>query len=85
MLFETSRLLLKHYDEPRYNKSYNQSFNNFPKNVGFNNGLSAAQLDMVEGLDMPKFKLFPVHEQLGGAAIVYSDLEATTLPHLARE
>lgn len=84
VLYETSTLL-KRYDEPGYHKRYNQAFSNFPKNVGFNNGLSAAQPDMVEGLNMPEFEPFPVRKQLGGAATVYSGLAATTLPHLAGE
>jgi hypothetical protein len=82
--FETSTLL-KRYDEPGYHKRYNQPFSDFPKNVGFNSGLPAAQPDMIEGLDMPEFEPFPVDEQLGGAATVYSSPAATTLPHLAGE
>lgn len=84
VLYETSTLL-KRYDEPGYHKRFNQSFSNFPKNVGFNNGLSAAQPDMIEGINMPEFEPFPVREQLGGAATVYPGLAATTLPHLAGE
>jgi len=56
------RLLLTATLEPGYYKSYNQSFNGFQKNIGFNNGLSAAQPDMVEGLDEPEFDPFPVRE-----------------------
>jgi hypothetical protein len=78
-------MLLQPYNEPGYHKSYNQAFNNFPKNVGFNNDLSAAQPDMVKGLDLTQFDPFPAREQLGGAATVYSGPEATTLPHLAGE
>jgi len=85
VLVETATHLLKRYDDPGYQRSYNQAFTNFPKNVGFNNDLSAAQPDMVEGLDMPEFDPFPVREQLGGAATVYSGPQATTLPHLAGE
>ncbi|KAL5322128.1 hypothetical protein ACEPPN_010097 [Leptodophora sp. 'Broadleaf-Isolate-01'] len=40
---------------------------------------------MVEGLDMPEFDPFPIREQLGGAATVYSGPQATTFPHLAGE
>jgi hypothetical protein len=78
-------MLLKCYDNPKYYMRDNQSFRNFLKNVGFNNGLSAAQPDMVEGLNMLEFELSPVREQLGGAATVYSGPAATTLRHLARE
>ncbi len=85
VLVETATHLLKPYNDSGYQRSYNQAFTNFPKNVGFNNDLSAAQPDMVEGLDMPEFDPFPVREQLGGAATVYSGPQATTLPHLAGE
>jgi hypothetical protein len=85
VLVETATHLLKSYDDPGYQRSYNQAFTNFPKNVGFNNELSAAQPDMVGGLDMPEFDPFPVREQLGGAATFYSGPQATALPHLARE
>lgn len=78
-------MLLKRYDEPGYQRSYNQAFSNFLKNVGFNNDLSAAQPDMIEGLNMPEFDLFSVHKQLGKAATVYLSPQATTLPHLAEE
>lgn len=85
ILVETANSLLKRYDDPGDQKSYDKAFAKFPKNVGFNNNLSAAQPDIVEGLDMPEFGQFPVREQLGGAATVYSGPQATTLPHLARE
>jgi hypothetical protein len=86
VLLQTSQLL-KEYDgaDSGYSKVYNHPFNTFPKNVGFNDGLSAAQPDMVEGLDMPEFDPFPVRQQLGGAAVVTSGSNATTLSHLAGE
>lgn len=84
ILLQTSQLL-KEYDELGYSKSYNQAFSALPKNVGFNNELSAAQPDMVEGLDMPEFDPFPIRKQLGGAAVLSSGSNATTLPHLAGE
>ncbi|KAH6713402.1 hypothetical protein BKA61DRAFT_644320 [Leptodontidium sp. MPI-SDFR-AT-0119] len=85
VLVETATHLLKRYDDPGYQRSYNQAFTSFPKNIGFNNDLSAAQPDMVEGLDMPEFDPFLIREQLGGAATVYSGPQATNLPHLAGE
>jgi hypothetical protein len=36
-------------------------------NVRFNNGLSAAQPNMIEGLEMPEFDPFTVSEELCGA------------------
>ncbi|KAM3084732.1 hypothetical protein ACMFMG_003190 [Clarireedia jacksonii] len=84
-MYESFVALLKRYDEPGYHKSYNQAFSSFPKNVGFNNDLSTAQPDMVEGLNLTQFDPFPAREQLGGAATIYAGPEATTLPHLAGE
>ncbi|RDL37426.1 uncharacterized protein BP5553_04859 [Venustampulla echinocandica] len=83
MVFETSTLLKRH--ERGYGRVYNQAFNDFPKNVGFNNGLSATQPDMVEGLEMTEFDPFPVRQELGGAAVPTSERDPLTLPHLAGE
>ncbi len=52
VLLETSTLLKGH--ERGYRRAYNQPFSDFPKNVGFNDGASAAQPDMVEGLDLTR-------------------------------
>jgi hypothetical protein len=56
---------------------YNQAFNDFPKDVGLNNGLSAAQPDMVEGLDMTEFDPVPIRLELGGSAVPTGELEFT--------
>jgi hypothetical protein len=84
VLVQTSQLL-KEYgtDHSRYSKVYNYPFIAFPKNVGFNTGLSAAQPDMVEGLEIPEFEIFPVRQQLGGAAVPTSSTNAITLQHFA--
>lgn len=68
MVFEISSLLKRH--EREYGRVYNQAFNDFPKNVGFNNGLSATQPDMIEGLEMTEFDPFPVRQELGGAVFL---------------
>jgi hypothetical protein len=68
--------------ERGYRRAYNQPFNGFPKNVGFNDGASAAQPDMVEGFDLMRFDLFPVREELGGAAVPSLGPNAITLPYL---
>ena len=81
---ETSKLL-KDYRVTEYRRATNLPFKDFPKNVGFNNALSAAQPDMIEGLEMPEFDPFPVSEELGGAAVPYFPPNAITLPHLAGE
>lgn len=51
--------LLRSNDTEGYSRVYFQSFNNFPKNVGFNNGLAAPQPDMIEGLDLTEFAPSP--------------------------
>jgi hypothetical protein len=85
-LLQTSQLL-KEYDEAYsgYSKVYNQAFTAFPKNVGLNNGLSAAQPDRVGGLNIGEFDRFPVRQELGGAAVPTSGPHATTLQHFTRE
>jgi hypothetical protein len=47
----------------------NQPFVNSPKNVGFNNGLSPARPDHLEGLTSQAFEPFQVREQIEGAAL----------------
>ncbi|KAH8587997.1 hypothetical protein B0O99DRAFT_525856, partial [Bisporella sp. PMI_857] len=83
MAFETFTLLKR--CEKGYGRVYNQAFNDFPKNVGFNNGLSATQPDIIEGLKMTEFDPFPVHQELGGAAVPTPERDSLTLPHLAEE
>lgn len=83
VLLETSKLL-KDWNVRGYRSVFNQPFEDFPKNVGFNR-LSAAQPDMVEGIDVREFDPFPVRQQLGGAAVPSMGPNAITLPHLAGE
>jgi hypothetical protein len=64
---------------------FNELFKNFPKNVRFNNGLSAAQPDMVEGIDLREFDLFPICQQLDRAAIPSLGSNTITLPYLVGE
>jgi len=73
IFYETSTLLKRY--KPGYRPVFNQVLTNFPKNVGFNNGLSAAQPDMVEGLDLRRFRPFPVRRELGGAAVPTQEQE----------
>ncbi|KAF7874914.1 hypothetical protein EAF04_002088 [Stromatinia cepivora] len=77
-------LLLK-ADSDGYIKSYNQAQTDFPKNVGFNNGLPSAHPDVLEGLEMDMFKPFPVRDELGGAAIVRPGYDSITLAHFGGE
>jgi hypothetical protein len=77
--------LLKEYDYINYNTSHNKQLTAFPKNVGFNDGLSAAKPDMIEGFIMPEFDPFPIRDELGGAAVVTPGPNAVTLAHIAGE
>ncbi|KAI1500686.1 hypothetical protein F5X99DRAFT_419005 [Biscogniauxia marginata] len=90
MVFETGRKLLKEYrdnggNDDGYEMMLNQAFTGFPKDVGFNNGLSAPQTDFVEGLRMEEFLPFPVDEYINGAVFVKDDTYSVILPHLAGE
>lgn len=73
--------LLKRGGTKGYSRVYGQSFNNFPKNVGFNNGLAPPQPDMIEGLDLTQFESFPVCEILS-AAVPTLEPDPPTLPHI---
>ncbi|KAH8687385.1 hypothetical protein BGZ60DRAFT_6708 [Tricladium varicosporioides] len=85
---EQGRLLETHemLKRPRkpYLRSFDQGLNNFPKDLGFNDGLSAPQPDFLEGLNANSLKPFPVRQQLGNAAIPIANNDMV-LPHLAGE
>ncbi|RDL41811.1 uncharacterized protein BP5553_01790 [Venustampulla echinocandica] len=85
MAHEVSKHMLKEYDDGGYKTSYNRAFTAFPKDVGFNNGLSAPQPDLVEGLDMEEFRPFPVGNHIDGAVLYQDDLHSIAFPHLAGE
>ncbi|CAP61631.1 uncharacterized protein PODANS_4_2290 [Podospora anserina S mat+] len=85
MVIETSRRLLKEYDDEGYAREFNQAFTGYPKNVGFNNGLSTPQPDFVEGLEMEEYLPFPVDEYIAGAVLYKDDPGSVTLPHIAGE
>jgi len=84
MVVETSKLL-KEYDDEGYKRAFNQQFTGFPKNVGFNNGLSAPQPDFVEGLEMEEFRPFPVNKHISGSVLYKDNTRSVTLPHIAGE
>ncbi|KAJ2905784.1 hypothetical protein MKZ38_004461 [Zalerion maritima] len=77
--------LLKTYPREPYTRVLNQAFTAFPKDMGFNNGLSAPQPDFIEGLEMEEFRPFPVDEYVQGAVLYKDDRRSVTLPHLAGE
>jgi hypothetical protein len=85
IVVETSGKLLKEYDDERYTRTFNQAFTNYPKGVGFNNGLSAPQPDFVEGLEMPAYRPFPVDDYVPGATLHKDDPNSVTLPQIAGE
>jgi hypothetical protein len=87
-VLQNSTLLFKQYafnEDLGYDKSFSKAWTEFPKNVGFNNGLSAPQPDMLEGLREEAFRPFPVEATLGGAAVLTTSSNPVTLPHLAGE
>lgn len=85
MVVEVSGKLLKEYDDEGYQRAFNQVFTAFPKDVGFNNGLSAPQPDFVEGLRMEEYLPFPIDTHIGGAVLYKDNPYSLTLPHLVGE
>lgn len=85
MVVQVSRHILKEYDDEGYHQSFNRAFTAYPKDVGFNNGLSAPQPDFIEGLEMQEFRPFPVDEHVSGAVLYKDNPNSLTLPHLAGE
>ncbi|RYO96193.1 hypothetical protein DL764_007509 [Monosporascus ibericus] len=85
MVFEVGGQLLKKYHGKDYQTAFNQAFTAFPKDIGFNNGLSPPQPDSVEGLEMEEYRPFPVDEHVSGAVLYKDDPLSLTLPHLTEE
>ncbi|KAK0612984.1 hypothetical protein B0T17DRAFT_542373 [Bombardia bombarda] len=85
MVFEVGGKLLKDYNDDGYNRVFNQAFTGFPKDVGFNNSLSAPQPDFVEGLEMQEYRPFPVYKHIDGAVLYKDEPRSVTLTHLAGE
>ncbi|KAK3366698.1 hypothetical protein B0T24DRAFT_681899 [Lasiosphaeria ovina] len=78
--------LLKGYRDRGYSRAWNQAFTAYPKNVGFNNGLSAPpQPDFVQGFRQLEFEPFPVSEELDSAVLFNDDQNSLALPHFAGE
>jgi len=85
MVFEVGAQLLKTYDDEGYTRTFDRAFTGFPKDVGFNNSLSAPKPGFVEGTRMQDYFPFPVDERVGGAVLYKDDRRSITLPHLAGE
>ncbi|KAK0634429.1 hypothetical protein B0T17DRAFT_603919 [Bombardia bombarda] len=83
IVVETSELLKKY--PTSYPRAYNRTFTNLPRNVGFNDGLSAPQPDFVEGLEKEDYLPFPVDDHIDGAALYQDDPYSITLPQIAGE
>lgn len=85
MVFKVGGKLLKEYDDKGYHQVFNQAFTGFPKEVGFNDRLSAPQPDFVEGLEKQEYAPVPVDECVSGAVLYKDDPFSLALPHLAGE
>lgn len=85
ILVEMSPLLKTYDDDDGYSREFNRAFTGLPKNLGFNNGLSAPQLDFIEGLEKREYRPFPIDEQVKGAVVYRDDPDSLALPHLAGE
>lgn len=80
-----SRKLLEEYsDEEGYINAYNQAFTDYPKDVGFNNGLSAPQPDFVQGFEAEEYDPFPI-SHIPSAVLCKDNPRSITLPHIAGE
>lgn len=77
--------LFKNDDDEDQKQLINQQFIEFPSNVGFNNGLSAAKPDFVEGYLEEAFQPYPIKDLLGGSAVPTSDQFPIALPHIVGE
>lgn len=85
VVVQSSRKLLKEHPGKSYKQVFNQAFTGYPKDVGFNNGLSTPQPDFVEGLGMQEYRPFPVDKHISGAVLYKDDRHSVTLPHIAGE
>ncbi|OBT61023.1 hypothetical protein VE03_09618 [Pseudogymnoascus sp. 23342-1-I1] len=82
---KVSKNLQRDYaDDKSYQPALNQAFSGFPKDVGFNNGLSPPQPDFIEGLVVMEFKPFPIR-QVSGAVLYKDNPLSIALPHISGE
>ncbi|KAH7175874.1 hypothetical protein EDB81DRAFT_674350 [Dactylonectria macrodidyma] len=85
IVVEVSRKLLNEYSDLGYKSVFNHAFANFPKDVGFNNGLPPPQPGFLEGLEAQEYLPFPVYNYTRGAVLHKCGPNAIALPHLAGE
>lgn len=68
----------------RYGTKWDKQWTDYPKDVGFNNGLSASKPDYIEGYSRLAFA--PSIDEIGGAAVLVKDNSRfIALPHFALE
>ncbi|CAK7197517.1 hypothetical protein SEUCBS139899_000164 [Sporothrix eucalyptigena] len=84
VLFVTTPLLRTYPVQP-YKTVLNQAWTAFPRDAGFNNGLSAPQPDFVQGLEMEAYRPLPVNKLVHGAVLYKDNPRSVTLPHIAGE
>ncbi|KAK3334066.1 hypothetical protein B0T19DRAFT_459621 [Cercophora scortea] len=77
--------LLKEYKDRGYSRAFGQRFTAYPKNVGFNNDMSAPQPDFVQGLRQQEFRPLPITDELDSAILFEDDRHSLALPHIAGE
>ncbi|KAL2135145.1 hypothetical protein VTI74DRAFT_9576 [Chaetomium olivicolor] len=80
-----SPTFVKGYHDEGYRAEYNQAFSAFPREVGFNNGLSPPHPDFVEGFEKAKYYPLPVDEYISGAVLYKDEPLSLVLPHVAGE
>ncbi|KAI7787144.1 hypothetical protein LA080_000480 [Diaporthe eres] len=66
-----------------YRRKEDKMWTEFPKNVGFNNGLSAPKPDMIEGFPRDTFP--PTIEDVKASRLVRDEPRYVALPHMAVE
>lgn len=66
-----------------YRRKEDKMWTEFPKNVGFNNGLSAPKPDMIEGFSRDTFP--PTIEYIKASRLVRDEPRYVALPHMAVE
>lgn len=76
--------ILKRCDLP-YKRSLYQPFTKFPPKVGFNDGLSVAKPDLVEGYFAPAFKPYVFQRPLGDSAVPKQCEYPIAMSHLTGE
>ncbi|POS71694.1 hypothetical protein DHEL01_v209914 [Diaporthe helianthi] len=71
------------YFDIGYRRKEDKMWTEFPKNVGFNNGLSAPKPDMIEGFARDTFP--PTIELIKSSKMVRDEPKYVALPHMAVE